>query len=661
MDYLIKMGDFVDTSRKTIKNVNKKEMDRKQLLQKYWDFIKPYRFVLMLIMVLGLFQLAIPLIAPYMTGVILIDQVLAGKGSWTLQGVALVLIGVYLFGVTMEFFRNYVTAKLGNTMVVDLRKKLYEHLQLLSPKFYENKHVGGVVSRVLNDVNGAQNLVQGGVINIIVDLFVIFFAGSMLFVLDWRLALLSLWILPMYYLTFTNLNVRIRFAWRSVHRQMERISAVLVERISGIKVVQAFNREKIEMERYDKQANQHFKYAMKAHILSNILGRITQSFNHIGTVIVWFVGGLFVVRGEFTIGGLVAFQAYLSQMYNPIRRFSDVNVTIQNSMANVERIFEVFDYEVDIKNNDHALPLKRSNGSLVFENVSFVYESERPIIKNRDKDGDPDLVEEFKTEKKFFLIPPKIPSRRSPEIEGYEYEKYTALKNISFQAHTGDVIALVGASGAGKSTLANLIPRFYDPDEGEILLDGVNIREYDLYDLRKQIALVLQDNILFSGTIYENIAYGRPEATKEEVIAAAKAANVHDFIMGLSKQYDTILGERGMRLSGGQKQRVAIARALLKDPRILILDEATSALDAESEELVTAALEMLMENRTTFVIAHRLATVVRADQILVLDEGEIVEHGTHKELLKLNGVYRSLYEKQLKAMKPDELERSYTS
>lgn len=561
----------------------------------------------------------------------------------------------------MEFLRNYVTAKLGNTMVVDMRKKLYEHLQLLSPKFYDNKHVGGVVSRVLNDVNGAQNLVQGGVINIIVDLFVVFFAGAMLFVLDWRLALLSLWILPMYYLTFTNLNVRIRFAWRSVHRQMERISSVLVERISGIKIVQAFNREKTEMDRYEKQSNQHFKYVMKAHVLSNILGRITQSFNHVGTVIVWFVGGLFVVRGEFTVGGLVAFQAYLSQMYNPIRRFSDVNVTIQNSMANVERIFEVFDYEVDIKNNNHALPLYRSEGSLVFKNVFFIYESERPIFKNRDKNGDPDLVEEFKADKKFFFTPPKIPSRRSPEIEGYEFERYTALKNISFQAHSGEVIALVGASGAGKSTLANLIPRFYDPDEGEILLDGVNIKEYDLYDLRRQIALVLQENILFSGTIYENIAYGRPEATREEVIAAAKAANVHDFIMGLSKQYDTILGERGMRLSGGQKQRVAIARALLKDPRILILDEATSALDAESEELVTAALEMLMENRTTFVIAHRLATVVRADQILVLDEGKIVEHGTHKELLKLNGVYRSLYEKQLKAMKPDELQRSYTS
>ncbi|MDQ0253219.1 subfamily B ATP-binding cassette protein MsbA [Evansella vedderi] len=650
----------MDSDRKVSKKVMKEEMDRKKLLRKYWRFIRPYRFVFMLIIVLGILQLAVPLIAPYITGIVLIDHVFEGEGSWTLEGAVLVLLIVFLFGVTMEFIRNYVTAKLGNRMVVDIRQKLYQHLQLLSPKFYDNKHVGGVVSRVLNDVNGAQNLVQGGVINIIVDLFVVFFAAAMLFVLDWRLALLALWILPMYYLTFTNLNVRIRFAWRSVHRQMERISAVLVERISGIKIVQAFNREKTEMKRYDKQAKQHFNYAMKAHILSNILGRITQSFNHIGTVIVWFVGGLFVMRGEFTVGGLVAFQAYLMQMYRPIQRFAEVNVTIQNSMANVERIFEVFDYDVDILNREDAKPLKHSNGELVFNNVSFVYQSERPIFKNRDKDGDPDIVEEFKADKKFFLVPPKIPPRGRPEIEGYEYEEYKALKNISFHAKPGEVIALVGSSGAGKSTLANLIPRFYDPDQGEILLDRVNIKNYDLYDLRKQIALVLQDNVLFSGTVYENIAYGRPEASKEEVIQAAKAANVHNFIMELKNNYDSILGERGMRLSGGQKQRVAIARALLKDPRILILDEATSALDAESEALVTAALEKLMENRTTIVIAHRLATVVRADQILVLERGEIVEHGTHKELLQLNGVYRNLYEKQLKAMKPDELENVHS-
>jgi subfamily B ATP-binding cassette protein MsbA len=260
-------------------------------------------------------------------------------------------------------------------------------------------------------------------------------------------------------------------------------------------------------------------------------------------------------------------------------------------------------------------------------------------------------VERFKPAKRFYWLPPKTVMDPPPMVE----ERREALHRISFHAKPGQVIALVGPSGAGKSTLINFIPRFYDPDEGEVLLDGVNLKDYDLNELRQNIALVLQDNILFSGTVYENIVYGRKDATMEQVIAAAKAANAHDFIMSWDDQYDTLLGERGVRLSGGQKQRLAIARALLKDPRILILDEATSALDAESEALVTEALEVLMKNRTTFIIAHRLATVVRADQILVMDQGTIVERGTHEELLRRKGLYFDLYEKQLKAMRPEEL------
>lgn len=629
-----------------------KNTEQKRLVGRYLAFVKPYRYYILTIIGLGILQFGVPLVGPWMTKV-MIDEVLMGiQGFWTLEKVVILLGSVYISGIIINFIRNYVTARLGQSMMVDIRRQLYQHMQKLSQRYYDSRQVGSIVSRILHDVNGAQNLVGGGVINLIIDLFLVFFAGFMLFNLDVNLAWLSLWLLPLYYLTFTNLNVRIRFAWRSTHRQMERMSGVLVERIAGMKIVQSFNRENTEIERFNKQANHHFHYAMSANVLSNTLGRISQTFSDTGGLIIWFVGGTYVLKGNMTIGELIAFQAYLSQLYGPIQRFSDVNVTIQNSMTNIERIFEVFDIEPEIINKENPIRIENSAGDIRFENVSFTYVTERPERKiTNNLNGDPDLVERFKAEKKFYVIPPKTAMDRPPMIE----EKRVALTNINFHAKPGEVIALVGPSGAGKSTLINFIPRFYDPDKGRVLLDGVDLRDYHLNDLRQQIALVLQDNILFSGTVYENIIYGRSEATEEQVFTAARAANAHDFIMEWEQAYETILGERGVRLSGGQKQRIAIARALLKNPRILILDEATSALDAESESLVTEALEKLMKDRTTFVIAHRLATVVRANQILVMDRGEIVEHGTHEELLRLGGLYFDLYEKQLKAMRPEEL------
>lgn len=626
---------------------------RKRLVKRYMAFVKPYRSVILFIIFLGILTFAVPLVVPWMTK-ILIDEVLPGKPSqWTLESSALLLGGVYVFGVIVGHFRNYVTARLGNRMAIDLRSQLYRHMQQLSQQFYDNRQVGGIVSRILHDVNGAQNLIGGGVINLAMDLFLVVFAAAMLISLDAQLALLSLWLLPLYYLTFTNLNVRIRFAWRSVHRQMERISGVLVERISGMKVVQAFGRERKEMQRFTKQAEHHYRYSMSAHNLSNLLGSISQSFNHIGVIIIWIVGGYAVIRQSMTIGELIAFQAYIGQLYGPIQRFAQVNVTIQNSMTNIERIFEVFEIESDIQTKENALPLRQCKGEIVFDRVSYTYVVERPAKNPALQGKDPDLAELVKPGKRFYFIPPKTKPDPLPMVE----EKVVALSDVSFRAYPGQVVAIVGPSGAGKSTLIQFIPRFYDPDEGSILIDGIDLRDIVLEDLREQIALVLQDNILFSGTVYDNIAYGRAEATLEEVQAAAKAANAHEFIMEWEYDYDTIVGERGVRLSGGQKQRLAIARALLKNPQILILDEATSALDAESESLVTEALERLMSNRTTFIIAHRLATVVRADHILVMDHGRIVECGSHSELLRARGLYRELYEKQLKAMQPEQMEK----
>lgn len=637
--------------KKTDRNTTKEQ--RKKLLGKYWAFVRPYRWTIEVIILLGFLQFSVPLISPWMMKV-MIDEVLTGKsgGGWTVERVVFLLGAVYLFGTMIQFVRNTITARMGNQMAIDIRTKLYAHIQSLSQRFYDTRQVGSIVSRILHDVNGAQQLVGGGVINLIVDLALVLFAAAMLLALDWKLALLALWLLPLYYLTFTNLNVRIRFAWRSVHRQMERISGVLVERIGGMKIVQSFNREKRELDRFAQQAQSHYKYTMTAHMLSNLLGSLSQSFNHAGTLIIWFVGGYAVLRGTMSIGSLVAFQAYLSQLYGPIQRFSQVNVTIQNSLSNIERIFEVFDIVPEVKNAKHPLPLPQCKGEIAFDRVTFTYISEHP---ERPSKGWGDVTERVKPFKKFYWLPPKTKPDPPPTVR----EEQLALIDISFRAEPGQVVALVGPSGAGKSTLINFIPRFYDPDHGAVLLDGRNIKLFDVNDVRQHIAVVLQENILFSGTVYENIAYGRPEARQEEVVAAAKAANAHEFIAKWENGYDTIIGERGVRLSGGQKQRIAIARALLKDPRILILDEATSALDAESESAVTEALERLMDGRTTFIIAHRLATVVRADLILVMDEGRIVERGTHQELLRMNGLYRNLYEKQLQAMRPEEWIRSY--
>jgi ABC-type multidrug transport system fused ATPase/permease subunit len=623
------------------------------MLRRYLQFLWPYRMRIVLILALGIAQFANPLIAPWMTK-ILIDDVLPGKeGFWTLGKVVLALAGLYLCGIWTGFWRNTATFRLGNRMVFDIRKQLYAQMQLLSQRFYDNRQVGSIVSRITSDVNGAQQMVNGGVINLIIDLFLILFAGFMLFSLHWQLALLALWILPLYYLTFTNLNVRIRLSWRSVHRQMERINGVLVERISGMKVVQAFAQERKEMNRFEKQAVHHIGLANKANLLSQSLGRISNIFTHSGTLITWFVGGLFVLQGQLSIGALVAFQAYLGQMYGPIQRFAEANATIQNSMTHVERIFEVLDMTPEVVSKENAVKLPHCVGKIEFHHVSFTYVSEFPEKpKEADPNLDPDLVQPLKPEKSFYWLPPRM----KPPLPPMRQELRPALKDIHFTAMPGEVIALVGPSGAGKSTLVNLIPRFYDPDKGAVKLDGIDLREYDLYDLRRQIAVVLQENVLFSGTIYENIMYGDPEATREQVLAAAAAANAHEFITDMEQGYDTIIGERGVRLSGGQKQRIAIARALLKEPRILILDEATSALDSESESLVTEALERLMKGRTTFIIAHRLSTVVRADRILVIDHGKVVEMGSHRELLKQGGLYRELYEKQLKAMNPWELQ-----
>ncbi len=603
------------------------------------------------IIFLGILQFAGPLSLPLFTQT-LIDDVLAGKEGTSLYETVGWMAAILFAGTAVNFARNHSSAILGNRMMLKLRTELYAHLQRMSVGFYEQRQVGALSSRVIHDIGGAQNLIGGGIINLVLDLLLVGFAAVLLFRMNVTLTLISLAIMPLYYLSFTNMNVYIRLAWRAVHRQLERVSGTLVERMGGIRVVQAFGGEKLEKERFERQAQQHYKHAVAAMLYSNTLGRLSESFAHAGGLLIWLIGGGLVLSGRMTAGEIVAFNMLLGNLYGPIQRFAEANVTIQNAITNIERVFEIFDEQPSVVEQQNARALPTCRGTVEFDRVTYTYTMRNHVFANGKGWGQqPEIIEREKAPGKFFWKPTNT-RPLPPEVR---LEERRGIENVSFKAGVGETIALVGPSGAGKSTIINMIPRFDDPITGTVRIDGVDIRDYKLADLRKHMAIVLQDNILFSGSIRDNLLYGRPEATEADMIAAAQSANAHEFIAQFTDGYDTAIGERGMRLSGGQKQRLAIARALLKDPRILILDEATSALDSESEALVTEALERLMKGRTTFIIAHRLATVVRADQILVIDEGAVVQRGTHRELLREGGLYRKLYEQQLKAMRPEEL------
>jgi len=394
---------------------------------------------------------------------------------------------------------------------------------------------------------------------------------------------------------------RIRQASHSVQEQLEDFSGELQEKIAGVSVVKSFARERSEAKRFYRSSRQLYDTVMRNVRLSSWNTTFTDLITKMAPLVVVWVASVMILRGRLTVGTLIAFFAYVGALYLPLQRFSELGIVISNSVAAIERIFEFFDVQPEVQEHPQAVVLPPVRGEVIFENVSFAYD-----------------------------------------------QRLAVLQNVNLRVRSGEVVALVGQSGSGKTTLVSLIPRFYDVSEGRILIDGVNIRNVTLKSLRNQIGMVLQDTILFSGTLRENLRYGNPKASDAELIRAAQAANAHEFIESLPEGYDTLIGERGIRLSGGQRQRVAIARAFLKNPRILILDEATSALDSESENLIHEALGRLMEGRTTFIIAHRLSTVMNADKLVVLHDGRVVEVGTHEELLRRGGYYSRLFEEQFR-------------
>jgi subfamily B ATP-binding cassette protein MsbA len=600
-----------------------------------------YKTLLTLTVIAGLLNLGLTFVFPWLIGAA-IDRVIAP--DWVARGLpgppsnderqhwlwTIVAVGAgtaLMFGV-ITYTRGHYTVKLGTRLIADLRRELFDHLQRLSLHFYSKERTGSIVSRLINDIQRAGDLVNGGVLLVVMDIVQTMAAVALLFHISWKLALACIGIQPLYVLTFKVFNQRVRDASDRVQSQLGKISGTVQERLAGIALVKANDGEARERERFNNETEEHFGRVVEQSSLAHFVGAISETLVHTGTVIVVGYGSYLALTrdGGMSAGDVTRFLGYLGIMYGPVRRFAELNIVYQTSMAALDRVFRVLDITPKIVEKRRAVWKSPERGEVRFERVKFCYQDDSDESRVSLDDEPADVDGDGKR-------PCGVPKR-------------WVLNDLDFTVAPGERVALVGPSGSGKSTIVSLIPRLYDVAEGKILIDGVDVRDYRLSALRQSLAIVQQDSMVFSGSLRDNLCYGRPDATDEQVIAAAEAANAHEFISALPAGYDTPLGERGVNLSGGQRQRLSIARALLKDPKILILDEATSALDTESEALVQAALERLMRNRTSFIIAHRLSTVRGADRILVIQHGRIAEEGTHEALLARNGVYAQLVHHQ---------------
>jgi len=515
---------------------------------------------------------------------------------------AVTLLVVYgIWGVAM-YYRSYWAQIAGHRVMLDLRTDLFQHIQRLSHSFYQVRQSGGIVSRLTADIALAQNFIGSAMTNIWMDVVACFFYVVLLFSMDVQLTLVALLVFPLYILCMRIFGAESKRTSKQVQEAMEEFAGDLQERVAGYAVVKSFSAEQREARSFFANARGLYDLVMENARITNLSSSLVQWLTEMATLALIWYGGYRIFKGESTIGEVIAFILLLRQLYFPVNRISEMNTVLHNSLAAIERIFEVFDTEPDVKEAPKARRLPRLQGRIAFEHVYFGYTPER-----------------------------------------------LALRAIHLDIRPGEMIALVGPSGAGKTTLVQLISRFYDPGSGRVLADGTDLRTVTLRSLRSQIGIVAQDTILFSGSVRENILYGKPDATEEELRTVARAAHAQEFIQELPEDYDTLLGERGAKLSGGQRQRLAIARAFLIDPRILILDEATSALDSESELLIQDALKRLMQDRTSVVIAHRLSTILHADRIVVMEEGRIVQIGPHARLIDEGGLYRRLYETQFRA------------
>ncbi len=566
--------------------------------RKLFRYMRPYLSQLIggliCLVLVGIIGLLIPWLFKF-----LIDDVLIGGDEVILNYIAGSAVLLYFLKGVFNYGQKYLISGMSQHVIVDLRKDLYEHLQKLSLSFFERQRTGDLMSRVTNDVNVIQNSLINGLSNLVLQPIMIIGIVGFLLYIDWKLALVSFLIIPLVSYVINKFGFKMRSISTKIQNEMSNVTNILQETLSAVRIVKAFNNEQKEIKKFSKANDRTLKQNLKGVQIKATITPIVELIISLGAAAFLWYGGHKVLRGEMTTGELITFIGYIGLLISPINILSKSYNLMQKAVGASERIFELLNVEEKVIEKENAEKMPPITGKVVFDDVNFSYNEDEKV-----------------------------------------------LNNINLKVEPGEMVAFVGHSGAGKTTLVNLIPRFYDVDTGEIRIDGIDVKNVTLSSLRKQTGIVPQDTILFKGTIAENIAYGASDKTREEIIDAAKKANAHQFILEFDNGYETEVGERGVSLSGGQKQRISIARALLTDHRILILDEATSSLDLRSESLIQEALERLIKDRTTFVIAHRLSTIINADKIIVIEEGEIVEEGSHEKLLNNEGYYYRLYKSQ---------------
>ena len=580
-------------------------LDKRRILYRLLAYARPHWRAVSVCLLLMLVATSIGLTPPLLMGM-LIDDVLAPAQDEDYDGpmdeataelglLVVLLMLVHVSRNGLDAWRSYFLSRLGQQITFDLRNQVYRHLHDLSLSFYNQRETGRIMASVTQDVGRLQNFISDGLQEVIRDVLTIAIICVILFWKNASLAVLVLLPTPLLVVTTLYFGKRLHVIYRGLWRRWAGLSALLADTIPGVRVVKAFAQERREVGKFEGRSRGLRDGEVRVARVRSVFGPIMTFVTSLGTLIIWWVGGRKVLGGDLSLGDFVAFTGYMWQFYGPVESLCRINHRFQRAATSAERVFEVLDTQPEVVDRPTATAMPAMEGRVEFCGVTFGYEPGKPI-----------------------------------------------LKGLDFAVEPGEMIGLAGHSGAGKSTLINLICRFYDVDEGKILIDGQDVRGVQVNSMREQIGVVLQDPFLFNGSVADNIAYGRPGAGLEEIVAAAKAANAHDFVMKMADGYDTVVGERGVRVSGGERQRLSIARAILRGPRILILDEATSNVDTETEAQIQEALARLVRGRTTFAIAHRLSTLKHADRLLILEAGELAEIGTHDELIERDGIYARL-------------------
>jgi subfamily B ATP-binding cassette protein MsbA len=574
--------------------------------QRFLGLCRPQRTQILIGVGLILIATALTLAPPWILKLI-IDDALARKDLKLLAELLAAFTAIFFLRAWVTMVRNRVLQHSAMRIVCDLRIELFTHLQTLSLRYFDNAKTGEMVARIAQDTGEVYNLTNGFLINLIADSVTVVAVLGLQFSIDWRLAAATCAVMPLFALNYLHHRRKMREESRVHRNNWDKVVGFLHEKVSNARVIKSFVREQGEISTFASGINEDFFNYSRIVMRNTMLSIAADLLGSLGTLIVLGYGGWLVIEGEIGVGTLMAFYAYIALVFTPIVRFVDLAAVFQRANTAIENVFALLDTKPDVSDVPGARPLGPLRGDVEFRHVCFDYNSE-------------------------------------PRGAGWP----RTLTDVSFHVPAGRVVAIVGPSGSGKSTIINLLARFYDPASGEVLIDGFDLKFATVDSYRRQIGIVLQESVLFSGTLEDNLKYGKPDATRDEIVAAAETANAHEFIVRLPDGYATIVGERGVQMSGGQRQRIAIARAILKNPRILIFDEATSALDLASERLIQEAMDRVMKGRTVFIIAHRLATVQKADQILVMDQGRLVEHGTHGELMALGGLYARFHALQFR-------------